>query len=377
MKLLILLGLLFQTALLRAGGSPAPVPMAIFGLSHDQAGGFLTVLRSHADASLVAIVETNQNLIAKYKSRFNLDQSLFFNDFASMQAKTHPQAVAVFDPTVEHRGVVEDCAARGIDVLLEKPLAINLAEARLIAAAAAKGHIQVIVDFETTWYPGNQTAYEIVRNRRGIGAVRKIVVRAGHRGPKEIGCSPEFLAWLTDPAQSGGGALIDFGCYGANLLTWLMDGELPASVTAVTQHIRPQIYTNVEDEATVVLEYPGTHAIIEASWNWPYEVRDLQIYGSDGYVLVPQPDVVRVRKAGSAESQIKILPPPEGEGTSDDLSYFLAVIRRQIQPSGMASLDLNLKVMEIMDAARESARTGRRIELKTESVQNQSAEHRF
>jgi len=94
-------------------------------------------------------------------------------------------------------------------------------------------------------------------------------------------------------------------------------------------------------------------------------------------VLVPQPDVVRVRKAGSAESQIKILPPPEGEGTSDDLSYFLAVIRRQIQPSGMASLDLNLKVMEIMDAARESARTGRRIELKTESVQNQSAEHRF
>jgi predicted dehydrogenase len=329
-------------------------------------------LRSRSDVALVAIVETNQDLIAQYQRRFNLDRGLFFADFGTMQRKTRPRAVAVFSPTIDHRAVVEDCAARGIDVMLEKPLAINLAEASRMAAAAKKGGIEVVVDYETAWFPGNQTAYEIVHNRRAIGAMRKVVVRAGHRGPKEIGCSPQFLQWLTDPAQSGGGALIDFGCYGADLLTWLMGGERPSSVMAATQQIKPTVYPNVEDEATVVLEYPGVHAIIEASWNWPYETRDLQIFGSDGYVLVPQSDVVRMRKAGAPESQIQLLAPPKGQDASDDLSYFLAVTRRQIQPAGMASLELNLTVMEIMDAARESARTGRRVELRAVTARDQS-----
>lgn len=359
-----LLAIFFLSVLAaRSAPSDSPVPIAIISLAHDQAGAFLTGLRHHADASLVGIVETNQELIAQYQARYNLDPDLFFTDFAAMEGKVHPRAAAVFSRTVDHPGIVEECAARGIDVALEKPLAIDLGAATRVAAAAKQGGIDVIVDYETAWYPGNQMAYDIVRNRHSIGAVRKIVVRAGHRGPKEIGCSSEFLQWLTDPSQSGGGALIDFGCYGADFLTWLMDGQRPVSVIAATQHLKPEIYPKVEDEATVVLEYPGTHAIIEASWNWPYEVRDLQIFGSDGYVLMPEPDVVRLRKASAPESLIRVMPGPQDQGPTDDISYFLAVIRRQLRPSGMASLDLNLTVMEIMDAGRESARTGRRIDL--------------
>ncbi|HEX4644652.1 MAG TPA: Gfo/Idh/MocA family oxidoreductase, partial [Verrucomicrobiae bacterium] len=338
--------------------------VAIVGLANDQAWPFLTELRNCSDATLVAIVETNRDLIARYQRHFDLDPGLFVADFETMRRKTRPQAAAVFGPTIDHRAVVEDCAAHGMDVLLEKPLAVNLAEAKRLAAAAKKGAIEVIVDYETTWFPGYQTAYELVHNRRVIGAMHKVVVRAGHRGPKEIGCSSEFLEWLTDPSKSGGGALIDFGCYGADVLTWLMDGERPNSVMAATQQIKPTVYPNVEDEATVVLEYPGMHAVIEASWNWPYELRELQVFGSDGYVLVPQSDVVRMRKTGAPESQIQMLVPPKAQGASDDLSYLLSVVRRQIRPTGMSSLDLNLTVMEIMDAARESARTGRRIELK-------------
>jgi predicted dehydrogenase len=365
MKFLALMVLLVGAAPLQGGDSlPAPVPLAIIGLAHDQAGGFLTELRGHSDATLVGIVETNQDLITKYQRLFNLDRSLFFADFETMRSNTQPRAVAVFCPTVDHPRVVEACAAHVMDVMLEKPLAINLAQALRIAGAAKSGGIKVVVDYETTWYPANQTAYEIVHNRRAIGAVRKVVVRAGHRGPKEIGCSPAFLKWLTDPAQSGGGALIDFGCYGADLVTWLADGKRPTSVMAATQQIKPAVYPDVEDEATVVLEYPGLHAIIEASWNWPYEVRDLEIFGSDGYVLVPQSDVVRMRKSGAPESQIQLLEAPHDQAGAYDLGYFLAVTRRQVQPTGMASLEMNLTVMEIVDAARESARTGRRVDLK-------------
>ncbi len=75
-----------------------------------------------------------------------------------------------------------------------------------------------------------------------IGDIRKIVVHDGHNGPKEINVQPEFLNWLVDPKLNGGGALFDFGCYGADLATWLMDGQRPLSVTAVTQQLKPEIY---------------------------------------------------------------------------------------------------------------------------------------
>ena len=63
-----------------------------------------------------------------------------------------------------------------------------------------------------------------------------MVAMDGHQGPQEIGVGPEFFEWLTDPVIDGGGALFDFGCYGANLMTWLMDNERPLAVTALTQH---------------------------------------------------------------------------------------------------------------------------------------------
>jgi len=353
--------LLLGAIVSRSQTPPGPVALGIIGLVHDQAGSFLTALRGREDVKLVGIVETNRDLVAQYEQHYDLGPNLFYSTFEQMRQQAHPQAVASFTRTIDHLPVVEECAKAGIDVLLEKPLAINLPQALQLAAAAKAGGIDVIVDYETTWYPANQSAYEIVRNQRAIGAVRKLVARAGHRGPKDIGCSPAFLEWLTDPAQSGGGALIDFGCYGADLVTWMMDGRRPISVIAAAQQIKPEVYPKVEDEATIVLEYPGTQAIIEASWNWPYEVRDLEIFGREGYVLVPQKDVLRMRKAGSQESEIKMTPAP-GQNF-DEVSYFVSVVRKQIQPSGMPSMDVNLTVMEILDAARESVRTGRRVDL--------------
>jgi predicted dehydrogenase len=60
-----------------------------------------------------------------------------------------------------------------------------------------------------------------------------MVAMDGHTGPGEIHAQPEFLAWLSDPVKNGAGALFDFGCYGANLMTWLMDNQKPLKVTAV------------------------------------------------------------------------------------------------------------------------------------------------
>jgi hypothetical protein len=186
---------------------------------------------------------------------------------------------------------------------MEKPLAVNMEHALAIQEAAKKGGIQILVNYETTWYASNQEAYSLVHDQKSIGNIRKVVVHDGHRGPKEIGCSADFLNWLTDPVLNGGGALTDFGCYGADLITWLMDGEKPSSVFAVTQHIKPDVYPKVEDEATVVLTYPSAQGIIQASWNWPFDRKDMEIYGQ------------QVRDAGIKETgvQFEVLRIPSGQ----------------------------------------------------------------
>jgi predicted dehydrogenase len=339
-----------------------PVRVAIAGLAHDHAFGFFPRLKNQREVQLVGIMETNEALIAHYSRQFNLNSNLFCASLEELFSKTNVQAVATFTSTYEHKRVVETCAAHGVNVMMEKPLAVSLKHARAIEAAAKKGNIQIIVNYETTWYPGNHAAYAMVHDEHQIGDIRKIVIHDGHRGPKEIGCSTNFLAWLTDPVLNGGGALNDFGCYGADLATWLMDGRRPTSVFAVTQQIKPDIYPKVEDEATIVLTYPKAQAIIQASWNWPFDRKDMEIYGQTGSVLVPRSDLLRVR-TGNARAETEIVPPALTGANADPLSYLAAVVRGEIKPSGLSSLEVNMVVIEILDAAHESARKGKQIDL--------------
>jgi predicted dehydrogenase len=336
-----------------------PVHLALMGLSHDHAFGFLPLLKNRKDVVLVGIVETNTDLIHRYGQRFHLGPEMFFPSLDALLAKTNVDAAAAFGSVFEHRQVVEECAPHHIDVMMEKPMAVNMKAARAIEAAAKKYGIQIVVNYETTWYPGNLAAYNIVQSHE-IGDLRKIVAHYGHSGPKEIGCSTNFLNWLTDPVLNGGGAIVDFGCYGADVITWFMHGEAPTSVFAVTQQIKPDVYPKVDDEATIVLTYPKAQGIIQASWNWPFSRKDMEIYGQTGYVLVPKGDELRVRTRGQ-EQDHEETPAPLSAPDTDPLSYLVAVTRGEIKPSGLSSLKINLTAMEILDAARESARTGRRV----------------
>jgi predicted dehydrogenase len=221
----------------------------------------------------------------------------------------------------------------------------------------------VLVNYETTWYTSNTEAIHEAEAGK-LGDLRKVVVHDGHEGPKEIGVGPEWLPWLTDPAQNGAGALFDFGCYGADLMTVLKHGKAPTSVTAVVQTDKPGIYPNVDDDATVILHYPGTQTVLMPSWNWPFARKDMEVYGATGYIITVGPDHLRTRYQHEKEESQKTAPAlPEDERNS--LSYLAAVIHGKIKAQGdLSSLDTNLVVMQILDAARTSAKTGRTVELK-------------
>jgi glucose-fructose oxidoreductase len=334
--------------------------VAIVGLVHGHASGFFSQSLTRPDIQLVGIFEPDQQVFSRYQSEFHLDQALLFTNLEKMLLETRPQAVLVYTNTLDHRQVIEVCARHGVHVMMEKPLAVSMEDARAIERAAKQGRIHVLVNYETTWYRSNQAAYDLV-HQQAIGEIRKVVIHDGHRGPKEIGVQPEFFVWLTDPKLNGGGALFDFGCYGADLMTWLMDGRRPDTVTAVTQHFKPDIYPRVDDEATIVLTYPKAQAIIQASWNWHFGRKDMEVYGQTGYAITVQQNDLRVRRGESAEEQVapKPLPPPY----NDSLSYLQAVLSGQVQSSGPSSLETNLVVTEILDAARRSAASGKTVRL--------------
>jgi len=347
--------------------SAGPLRLAIAGLNHGHVSGFLnSALRRPQDVQLVGVWDPDAALGARYANRpqNGFPASLLFTDLSQMLDTVKPEAVATFTDTYDHQMVVEACARRHIPVMMEKPLATTVAQARAIQQAARSGHIPVIVNYETTWYRSHAEIWKLIKQQSAAGEIRRMVAMDGHQGPREINVQPEFLAWLTDPVKNGAGALFDFGCYGANLMTWLMDNQRPLKVTALAQTNKPKIYARVDDEATILLEYPKAQGVIEASWNWPFSRKDFEVYGEHGYAIATGGNQLRVKMAERQPEETRTDLPELPAGARDSISYLTSVARGKIQPEGLSGLDNNVIVVEILSAARESIQTGRAVTLK-------------
>lgn len=340
-----------------------PLQFGIAGLVHGHVNGFLNRNDDRDDIDIVGVYEPSQELIEEYADRYRLDESIFYTDLEEMLENTNPEAVAIFSSTYDHKDIVEVCAGAGIHVMMEKPMAVSMDHAKAMKNVVEENNVHLIVNYETTWYPSNHSIYDLVVNKNAVGGLRKMVVHDGHRGPIEIGVSAEFLEWLTDPKLNGGGALTDFGCYGANLITWLMNNQRPISVFAVTQQIKTDpAYARVDDETTIILTYPQAQGIIQASWNWPFSRKDMEVYGEIGFAHALNRTDMHVRYPDQPEAKLNA--PQLAAPHSDPLSYLKAVVRGEINPDGLSSMENNMIVTEILDAARESAKTGKAVNLK-------------
>lgn len=339
--------------------SANPLRIAVAGVTHDHLGGVVSQLRQ-GDLEVVGVWEPDALYLHDNALSKQLPQTLFYSDLGEMLDRTRPEAVVAFGSIKDHLAVVEACAPRGIHVMVEKPLAASLKDAHRMGELARRHGILLLTNYETSWYPSLHELRTISR-RGSLGAIHRIEVYDGHQGPIEIGCSKKFTNWLTDPILNGGGAVMDFGCYGANLATWLLDGRRPSGVYAVLQHNKPEIYPRVDDDATIILSYPGVTVQINASWCWPYNRKDLYIYGKDGFLYQPDPSHL-VSSPGQPGREVRPLEAPR----DNPFRYLAAAVRGELNvtPADLASLENNLIVMEILDAAVRSARTGSPVRLK-------------
>jgi scyllo-inositol 2-dehydrogenase (NADP+) len=358
--------LIAAAILLSLSSSPAParnakVRLALVGLDHDHVWGLLKDIAKEPQAELVAIADPHSDLVQKAKTQVPTSVK-FYSDYVMMLDQARPQAVIVTTETDRHLEILRACARRHISYSTEKPMATNARDAREMDRLAQQAGIKLMVNYWNAWVAPTHDLFHRVHAGE-LGPVHKIIVQYGHQGPKEIGVSKEFADWLYDPVKNGGGALMDFGCYGAEWALWLKGR--PTRVFATAEKLKPQQHNRVEDDATIVLEYPDGVAILEPSWDWPYNMDRVQVFGSKGSLLATQDELLS-RPAGADDLPLEgksLALAPVPHDTSNPISYLVDCILHNKPIENPVAAPLNVQVVEILDAARESIRTGRAVEL--------------
>lgn len=337
---------------LRLSKQTGPLRLGIVGLVHGHVEGLLWQATQRTDLQIVGVYEPNRELFDRLAAKYKLDPSLYHASLGEMLDAARPEAVSVMSSIKDHRAAVEACAPRGVHLLLEKPLAFSNDDAARIEQLAHQFGVLVLTNFETSWYASIREAKRLVDSGER-SPVRKVIFRHGHKGPKEIGCGPEFVNWLTDPEQNGGGAIVDFGCYGAVISTWIMNGERPTTVTASATTLKPAMYPHVDDDATIVLTYPTATAVIEASWAWTHDNKEADIYTEHGSIHAGKWDDLQVRDENAPPKTVK--PPTKPPHLENEWTYLRKVVRGECEVDALSSLGFNVTVAEILDRARRSA----------------------
>jgi len=342
--------------------------IGVVGLSHDHVVPNLRALADGELGKLVAAADPDPALRERLASAHGGVE--LHPEYDAVLERTDLDAVFVYADNRTTAELAIRALDRDLPAMIEKPMAADLAGAEALLAAARAGGVPLMVNWPTAWRPAIRHGLDLVRAGL-VGEPIQVSHRGGHVGPREYGCSPQFCEWLYDPHRNGGGALVDYGGYGA-LLCRVLLGR-PTSVTAVAAHLRKEGLA-AEDNAVVVLEHPRALGLLEASWTQigGEPAYGLIVYGDAGSLLVHQPKAPREgQPAGPGRVQLitrdgdnrLIDPPPLPPDERDGPTYFLSRVREADPIDGLCAPELGRDVQEVLEAALRSSAIGHRIAL--------------
>jgi predicted dehydrogenase len=360
MRRFLLIILLGSSSLLAQTG--APYKIAIVGLVHSHAWGRLRTIQQGKSAQLVGVAEPNSELVEEAK-KAGVAEDLIFSDYTKMLDQTKPDIVWAFVENNRHLEIAKICAPRHINLIFEKPLASTYADAKQMQSLASKYKIRIMTNYQMAWWPTNYVAKAAAEHGE-IGTVYRLRGIVGHGGPGSNGIRNKyFFDWLTDPEKNGAGALMDFGCYNALWSIWYLG--LPTNVYASAQHLRPQRFPKVEDNATLVFSYPKATAVFEASWDLPRSFQDLEVFGlsSDSGSSDQAPGSLYMTQAGvewrKGKETKQLTVPPLAEDESEPVAYMVSRIKADKPIEGLTAIGINVDVIHLIELAKESIKTGR------------------
>lgn len=323
----------------------------------------------HADAlarnlraELVAVASPSGGgkLAAKWKIPHT------YSDHRAMLERKDIDLVTIGVPNDLHCRMVLDSAAAGKHVVIEKPLALNLAEADRMIEACRRHRVKLCYAEDLCFAPKYVRAKRII-DEGGIGKVFHIRQLEKHFGPHSD--------WFWQMERSGGGALFDMGCHGAECARWILNKPKVKSVFASMNTYVHTGRTKGEDDSTGIIEFEGgAVAVIENSWAKRGGIEDaLEVHGSDGVIycdLVRGSSMLTYSEKGFGYA-VEKAPGTQGwtmplfdewlqYGYPDEMHHFVDCILNDKEPLETGAD--GRAILEVMFACYESAATGRRID---------------
>lgn len=334
--------------------------IAVLGLTHDHVWSNLHELSQMENAEIVGAADPNAPLLQRVSGDYGCP---IFENFEAMLVETAPEAVYVFGNNREGAELAAMAARRGLHVLIEKPMAADLAGAENLLAAAKENNVRLMVNWPFAWWPQLQKAIAMAK-AGDVGRVWQVKYRAAHEGPREIGCSSYFCDWLYDESLNGAGAMMDYCCYGA-VLACVVLGR-PVSVTGL-KGLLCKKDMGVDDNAMLAMSYPDAIATTEGSWTQIGKLTayTTAIYGEEGTLLVEPRELGSLSHA-TKENPVGVpvaVPEPEPHLRSAS-AHFLWALETGEPFTALCEAETGRNGQAILEAGLKSCAEGRTVGMK-------------
>jgi predicted dehydrogenase len=362
--------------------------VGVIGFAHMHINDVSARFAAHPRVKMVACADTAADRTelreGPYTRGWNLKKAVKdlgvkpYDDFRRMLEKERLDIVICCSENAKHPDVVEACAAAGAAVCVEKPMAASLADALRMVRACRTAGSEMFVNWPMTWDPAAHKAKSLV-DAGAVGRVIEVKWRGGHTGPLGSGATHAGVVQKADPltptelaatwwhhVDTGGGAMLDYCCYGAMASRWII-GEQAQAAVGLKANLNSH-WGDADDNAAMIVRFPTAMGLFEASWTTashgvPYGPI---IYGTTGVLVMETQDgrrVVREEHGGGQSTVHACQPLPAGrDQVSGELIHHLET-GEPVHPT--LEMMFNLEVQAILDAGYRSASSG-----KLETVDN-------
>ncbi|MEK7395314.1 MAG: Gfo/Idh/MocA family oxidoreductase [Candidatus Poribacteria bacterium] len=367
--------------------------VGIASFAHMHINNVATLFSQHPQVEIVACADTipdkpelREAPYTRAWNKKNLITTLSipksYDDYNEMLSKEKLDIVICCSENAKHPEIVEACAKAGSNVCVEKPMAMSFAHAWRMVRACQSAGITMVVNWPLTWSAPARKAKELL-DEGIIGRILQIKWRSGHTGPLGPGAAhagvDQSAAPMTDAEKgatwwhqtdAGGGAMLDFCCYGAMVSQWYI-GEQAISAVGMKGNLDSQ-WGDADDNGAMIVRFPGAMSILEGTWTtWDNAVSSPIVYGTKGTLIVTAVDgkpAVKIERGHGISEVYEAEPVPEGRHqvpwefihhleTGEPLHWTLEMM-------------FNLEVMAILDAGVRSANNGKLETVNTVAWQN-------
>ena len=295
-----------------------------------------------------------------------------YEDYKVMLDEIKPDFAFILTENGQKPDVVEECAKRGVNVCIEKPIAVSLAEADRIKASVDKYGITAVVNWPVVWRE-YVLKMKAALDAKIVGEPLKLRYINGHTGPLGKGAKhrgvTENAEEMTDEqraktwwhkAELGGGVWLDIACYGCFFTRWFM-GKGAKSVIGMGENLNTP-FGNTDDNFAAAVKYDGKMSVIEGTWTTPRAVipSGPMVLCSDGVIMCTggaesAPDVKAYDIYGN---EVEIPAYSLEEKYKNMPCHYANHIKTGEPIHEMLTLDANMRVMAILDATIRSSRDG-------------------